>query len=484
MSTFSTGVRRFGAVAVALICVQLDYFALALALPDMADDLHSTAENLQWAVSAYMIAIGIAMVPGSRLGDLIGRKKVLLIGLAIFGLASLWVGLSPNVSSVIAARIVQGLGAGLYFPVAFSLVSNATSEEERPKIIGLLSGIAGIGTAAGPIMGGAFASTIGWRWVFFVNVPVAAIGVAWGHFQLKETKDPDLADKKIRNMDWLGIVFLALLVAGISLAIDDVSTEGDSFTGTILPAIIGICGFIAFVLWERRSAWPLLPPEMWKNQRFTALVIAASIANMGIVVMIFLSTLYMQQARGLSGLIAGLMFIPAAIGLSIGGPISGRLATKFPGQRVMTVAMIAGALTLIGLAFFQNLGIYLTIMGFSSFFLGLGFQFGNIAVQGVVKLSQAGAAAGVLLTVMVTTGGIAVVMANASLEAIAPGGVPDQQSVSVTLLIWAGIVGILGVIFGLWQWKNATLPGSPNEPDTTGEAIERALDNKPNPEPA
>lgn len=360
----------------------------------MASDLNTTAENLQWSVSAYMIAIGIAMVPGSRLGDLIGRKQVLLIGLTIFGLASLWVGLSPTANSVITARIVQGLGAGLYFPVAFSLVSNATTDAERPKMLGMLSGVAGIGTAAGPIMGGLFVSTIGWRWVFLVNVPVAAIGVIWGYFQLKESKDPELAGKTIRNMDWLGILFLTLLVCG------------------------------------------------------------------------------------LSGLTAGLMFIPAAVGLSLGGPVSGRLATKFPGQRVMTVAMVAGALTLIGLALSANLGVYLSVMGFAAFFLGLGFQFGNIAIQGVVKLSQAGAAAGVLLTLMVTSGGIAVVMANASLETIAPGGLPDQKSVSVTLLIWAAIVGVLGIGFGLWQWKSATPPDSPNEPDTSGAAIDRELENK------
>ena len=205
MSTMRNALGRFGAIAIALICVQLDYFALALALPNMAEDLHTTPENLQWSVSAYMIALGIAMVPGSRLADLVGRKKIVLIGLSIFGLASLWCGLSPTADSVIVARIVQGLGAGLYFPVAFALVSNATTDQERPKMLGFLSGLAGIGTAAGPILGGAFSATIGWRWVFFVNVPIAAAGVIWGAFQLREQTDPDLAGKRIRNLDYLAL---------------------------------------------------------------------------------------------------------------------------------------------------------------------------------------------------------------------------------------------------------------------------------------
>ncbi len=455
MSTARDALGRFGAIAIALICVQLDYFALALALPNMAEDLQTTPENLQWSVSAYMIALGIAMIPGSRLADLIGRKKVVLIGLSIFGLASLACGLAPTAEFVIVARVVQGLGAGMYFPVAFALVTNATSDDERPAMLGFLSGVAGIGTAAGPIIGGLFSSTIGWRWVFFVNVPIALIGVLWGMRQLREQRDPALTDKRIRDLDFPGIILIALLVTGVSLAIDDVSVAPGSVAKTILPAVVGFAALIGFVLWESRSPWPILPPQLWRNQRFTALVIAATIANTGLCVMIFLATLYLQETRGLSGLTAGLLFIPAAVGLSVGGPISGRIAPLFPGQRVMTVAMLAGAVTLFALAFTQNLVVYLVLMGLASFLLGLGFQFGNIAVQTVVPASQAGSGAGVLLTVMVTTGGIGVVAAAASIEALSPTGPPSQYAMTVTYLQWGFIVAVLGLIFGLWQWRRA-----------------------------
>ncbi len=455
MSTAADALRRFGAIAIALICVQLDYFALALALPTMAEDLHTTSENLQWSVSAYMIALGITMIPGSRLADLIGRKKVVLIGLAIFGLASLACGLAPTAEFVIAARIVQGLGAGMYFPVSFALVSNATDEAERPRILGFLSGVAGIGTAAGPIFGGLFASTIGWRWVFFINVPIAVAGVVWGWFQLREQRDPALAGKRVRNLDFTGIALIALLVGGISLALDDVSSAGDSFWLTVFPALVGVAALGAFVVWEGRSTWPILPRDLWRNQQFTALVIAATIANAGLCAAIFLATLYLQQTRGLSGLTAGLLFIPAAVGLSVGGPVSGRLASRIPGQKVMTVGLLAGAVCLAALAVTQNLGVYLVLMGLVSFFLGLGFQFGNIAVQSVVPPAQAGSAAGVLLTVMVTIGGIAVVAAAASLEAL---GGATQAAMTTTYGEWAVLVGSLGVVFGVWQWGRAQEP--------------------------
>lgn len=452
---------RFGAVGIALVCVQLDYFALALALPDMAEELNTTTTNLQWAVSAYMIAIGVAMIPASRIADLIGRKRMLLIGLAIFGLASLWVGLSPNTGSVIAARVAQGLGAGLYFPVAMSLVSNATNAFERPRILGFLSGLAGVGTALGPIIGGGFASTIGWRWVFFINVPIALLGVVWGYFQLKESKDSELALMKLRNLDWLGAILIAAGITGVSIAIDDLAVVG-IVPITYIPAIVGVTALVGFWLWERKAFWPLIPPALMKNGNYTALVIAATIANMGACVMIFVSTLYLQQVLGYSGLVAGLMFIPAAVGLSIGGPVSGRLARKVSGQRVMTVALLTGALSLVILALINNIVVYLAVMGFSLFALGMGFQFGNIAVQSVVKESQAGVAAGVLLTMIISLGGVAVVIASATIEAVGE-GVPSQSATTATLLSWAALVGILGVIFGAMQWKNAEVPDAVSE---------------------
>jgi MFS family permease len=139
MSTMRSALGRFGAIAIALICVQLDYFALALALPNMAEDLHTTPENLQWSVSAYMIALGIAMVPGSRLADLVGRKKIVLIGRRFRPASLVWA--VPPADSVIAARIVQGLGAGLYF-LCLRPRRNATTDQERPKMLGP-SGLAG-----------------------------------------------------------------------------------------------------------------------------------------------------------------------------------------------------------------------------------------------------------------------------------------------------------------------------------------------------
>jgi MFS family permease len=219
--TIGAFLGRFGSAGIAYLATTIDFFALTLALPSMAAELGTTTTSLQWTASGYMIATGVSMIPGSRIADLVGRRRVLLFGVAIFGLASLWVGLSTTVESVIAARIVQGLGAGLIFPAMMSVISNSTTPAERPKVLGMIGALAGLGTALGPVLGGGLSSTVGWRWVFFFNVPLAAVAFVWGHFQLKDSKDPALSGKRIRNLDFVGTFLIAAGVVGISLGIDN-----------------------------------------------------------------------------------------------------------------------------------------------------------------------------------------------------------------------------------------------------------------------
>lgn len=336
-----------------------------------------------------------------------------------------------------------------------SVISNSTKPAERPQILGMIAAIAGIGTALGPIIGGGLSSTVGWRWVFFINVPLVLVAVIWGHFQLAESKDPALSEKRIRNLDFLGVVLVAVGVVGISLGIDDAGA-GPPSPLTVVPFAVGVVAATAFFFWERRSSWPLLPRELLKNGRYNALVLAATAGNMGLSVLVFVSTIYMQQVNGYSGLEAGLMFIPSALGLVAAGPVSGALATKFPGQRVMAVALLVGALNLMFLAFFSNIVAYLIIMAVSSFFLGVGYEFGTIGIQSVLDESLSGAGAGALVTLTVAVGGVAVVIAATVLEAVG-GTAIDQAAISVTLLSAAVAIGLFAVIFGVAEWKKATL---------------------------
>lgn len=342
------------------------------------------------------------------------------------------------------------------FPISFAIVTNSTNAVERPRVIGFLSGVAGVGTALGPILGGGLSSTVGWRWVFLVNVPLVAIALIWAIVQIRESRPDSSLRGSLGKLDWLGVALLALSVIGVSVAIDDVSAGGSTALFTVVPGVLGSAALAAFAWWESRAREPLIPPRMWRNRQFTALVVAATIANAGVCVLIFVSTVDLQQVRGYSGLIAGLLFIPAAIALAVGGPVSGRLASRFPSQRVMTVVTVTGGLGLVALAFADGLVVLLILMAVAGFLLGLGFQFGNVAVQSVVRPAEAGVGAGILLTIMEIVGGMAVVIAAAILEGVGQGA-PTAAGTTVTLVTWGVIVGVLGVVFGLSQWRSATI---------------------------
>jgi len=154
------------AVSTALFCVQIDYFAMNLALPHMAADLGSSVTDLQWVISVYMLALGAFMVPAGRIGDIFGRRRALLIGIALFGVASVLCALAPSAGMVIAFRALQGLGAALIFPVSVSVLTNAFPAERSSQAIGFAYGIAGLGNAAGPLIGGLLTETVGWRAIF------------------------------------------------------------------------------------------------------------------------------------------------------------------------------------------------------------------------------------------------------------------------------------------------------------------------------
>src|SRR3954467_1368968 len=160
------------AVSTALFCVQIDYFAMNLALPRMAADLDSNATDLQWVISVYMLALGAFMVPAGRIGDIFGRRRALLAGIALFGLASVLCAVAPSAGLVIAFRAVQGVGAALIFPVSVSVLTNAFPAARAGRAIGLAYGVAGLGNAAGPLVGGVLTQTLGWRSIFWLLVPL------------------------------------------------------------------------------------------------------------------------------------------------------------------------------------------------------------------------------------------------------------------------------------------------------------------------
>jgi MFS family permease len=430
-------------VAAALFCIQLDFFSLSLALPTIADDLGTTVTNLQWLLSGYMIALGSLLIPAGRAGDALGHRTVLLLGVAIFGLTSLACGLAPSAPVLIGARIAQGAGAALVMPAAFALVTNATDEDDRPRIVGALLGIAGIGTALGPVVGGVLASSAGWRWVFLINVPIAAFTV-WRGLRLPDSRSTT-GPRSLAGLDRWGVVTVVGGLGLISIAIDDVSVEGWTSAATLVPLVGGLVLLVAFAMVERRVADPLVRPSLLHNRLFVVLTVAGTLANIGSCVYVVGATLELQNVRGLSAATAGLLFVVSSVGLAMCGPLSGRLSVRFPAGMVMGVAVVLSAPALVLLAVAGPLPLYVFALGLCGITTGMGYALGQLAVQNVLPPERSAEGTGVLLTVLICVGGIGVVAATAVIEAVGDQR-PTSAGIALVLIVLAAVLLVAGVV--------------------------------------
>jgi EmrB/QacA subfamily drug resistance transporter len=433
------------AVSTALFCVQIDYFAMNLALPRMAHDLGSSTTDLQWVISIYMLSLGAFMVPAGRIGDIFGRRRALLVGVALFGVASVLCALAPTAPMLIAFRALQGLGSALIFPVSVSVLTNAHPASRSSQAIGMAYGIAGLGNAAGPLIGGLLTDTLGWRSIFWLNVPFTVLSLVIGAMSITESSDSTVP----RRIDLAGLALIVVGVGLFTLTFDRAPTWGWTSIATVAAFVMSVLMLAAFVVVEKRVRWPLVDLSLARNPKFTILVTAGTVANIAYAVAIFLSTVYLQQVRGLNPLMAGLAFLGPSAGAALGGILSGWLASRRPPVEVMGVACVAAAVSLGALSASAGWVGYLIALTATGTTLGLVYAFTTVATQAVVRPERAGEAAGVTLTSLVTLAGVGVAIAATVVEILqrsgwsTGGGIDLILGVLAAVLLPAGIVVVL-----------------------------------------
>ena len=391
--------KALAVLGVAYLMVVLDISIVNVALPSIQSDLGFTTEDLQWVVSGYALTFGGFLLLGGRAGDLLGRRLIFMIGLGLFLVTSLLAGLSTSSGMLIAARLLQGAAGAILSPSVFS-ITLVTFEEgaERNKALGILGGIAGSGAAIGVLMGGVFTQYVSWEWIFFVNIPIAAIALALVPRYVRESKAEGLAN----HFDAFGAVTvtasLMLLVFGLTQA----NRVGWASTQTIL-VFIGSAILMAVFLWnETRSRSPLVPLGIFKRRTLTG----ANIVGFGLGTMIFgmffLLSLYMQQVLGFSAMETGFGYLAVALTAVVAAGISQGLVTKLGVKPVLTTGM---ALLLVGLIYFTQVsvdGSYLgdLLPGFLLIGVGMGFSFVPISIAALagVEGPEAGLASGLINT--------------------------------------------------------------------------------------
>src|SRR3954453_21507441 len=330
-------------ICVAQFMVVLDATIVNVALPSIQKDLSLSEGNLQWIVNAYTLGFGGFLLLGGRAGDLLGRKRLFLIGLVVFTGASFLDGLANSEGMLIGARALQGFGAALISPAALSIIATTFAEgKERARALGVWAAIAIGGSAVGLVLGGALPQAFSWRWIFFVNIPVGIFAFFAALRLVPESKD----EHAHKGYDLAGAVTvtggLMLLVYGLVNS----AQHGWSSTVSIVSFVAAVALLVGFVLIEQRSAEPLVRLSIFRVRSLTTANLSMFLAFSGMFAMFFFNTQYIQRALGFGPLKAGVAFLPFTAGIMI----SAGLASAFaPRIGVRPIAVAGMVLTILGL---------------------------------------------------------------------------------------------------------------------------------------
>ena len=455
-----------GVLVVSLLIVVLDNTVLNIALPTIQKDLGATAGELVWAIDSYILAFAALLFTWGALGDRYGRKRILVIGLIIFGLASAASAFATTPGMLIGFRAVMGIGGAAVMPTTLAIITVVFPPHERGKAIGAWAGAVGAAVALGPVLGGlllqhpewsSWITGNDWGAVFLINVPIVLIGLIGVWRVVPETRDPHP-----RKLDLIGLVLsvigLTLLVYGIIHASSTLSWVDP---GVIWPMLAGVAVLVAFLWYEARSDHKSFDVSLFANRGYAVSLAAVTLAFFALSGITFTLPFYLQILRGYDTLIAGLCFVPFAVGQILAAPRSAAMVLRFGYRAVMTTGLVLVALSLIALLFVQlDTPLWIILVVFFIF----GFGMGNViapastVMQNVLPLARAGAGSAVQNTVRQVGGALGVaiigtVLATQYAARITPalGQLPDQVPDEARQAAENSIVATDGLLSGLEQ---------------------------------
>jgi EmrB/QacA subfamily drug resistance transporter len=442
--------------------VVLDVAIVNVALPSIKTDLNFSQESLQWVITAYAIMFGGALLLGGRLADILGRRRLFMVGLAIFTISSLFDGLAWSEKSLIAFRIIQGLGAALLSPAALSILTTTFNEgRDRNVALGVWGAASGSGGAAGVLLGGALTSALSWSWIFFINVPAGIAVFALAPFVLRESK----ADLKHRHFDALGATSITAGLMLLVYALTRATQHGWASASTIGLLGASAALIVGFVVIEARSKAPLLPLGIFRLRTLAASNVSGLLLSASLFSQFFLLTLYMQQVLHYSALKTGVAYIGLTVTIVAFSGVAQALATRIGVRLVLTAGMFLSAAGLLLYAQLPVSGHYFWDL-FPAFILsglGLALSFVPMSIGALTGITQdeAGVASGLINTSQQVGGAIGVAVAttvattytahfvNAHVGASAVGGAALTHGFEITFYVLAGFAIAGALVAGL-----------------------------------
>jgi EmrB/QacA subfamily drug resistance transporter len=445
------------AMCLGVFLAQLDTSVVNLALGPIGAELGSSVAQLQWVVDGYNLTYASCLLSGGTLGDIFGRRRVFMAGIVCFAAGSGLCGVAPENATLIAGRMLAGLGAALQIPVSLAIVSEAYPDaEQRARAIGIWAGCNGLAWVVGPALGGAIVGHAGWRWIFLLAVPVGVLAIG-----LSAASVPGSCRQGGRSIDALGQMLAVSMLGALSTAFIEGPRWGWTHLATILCLAVAACAFASFVLAELRNPQPLMPLTIFRSSAFTAAALAAAAMTFGMYAMLFGVPLYLQVVQGASAAAVGLQMLPLSIAFFLVSLKSGALAARFGARVVMT-----SGLGLIGLGFvilstlargLDSVSIEFAFLGIG---VGLGLNTGPLLAVGLAAAPRlnAGAAAGVVNTARMVGATLGVAVLGGFFAAQAGQDPIDAQRLAEGLqpALAAGAASeLLGALLA-WRWIPAS----------------------------
>jgi EmrB/QacA subfamily drug resistance transporter len=381
--------------------VLLDTTIVNVALPSLITGLHAPLDQALWVVNAYLLVFATLLILGSRLGDLFGPRRLFVIGMAVFALSSAACGAAQSPGQLIAARVIQGIGAAALTPQAMVIIQAVFPRERMGTAFGVFSSMVGLAAVSGPTLGGVLTTYLSWRWVFYVNLPIAATGIGLACLFV-----PPIRTGRRQRLDLVGVLLSSAGLAAISYGV----IEGQRYDwgqvryGITIPEIIIAGGVLlaGFAAWERRHAQPLIPLALFRSRTFTVIVVLNVVVQFALQSMLLVNSINMQSALGFTAVHAGLTGLPLTVVMISLAPFAGRLTDGPGGKYVLMAGLVIYAAGVAGLA--TVAAVNATSLTFAPVLavagLGMGAIFAPLATMGMraAPAVLAGAASGVLNT--------------------------------------------------------------------------------------
>ena len=438
------------AVAFGLFMIMLDNTVVNVALPAIQKDLGADLSALEWIVTGYALTFAAVMLTGGKLADLLGRRLIFVIGLAIFTLSSLACGLAGSEEVLIGARIVQGVGAALMNPATLSIISATFPPQQRGMAIGIWAGVSALALAIGPLVGGLLTQHASWHWIFFINIPVGIVAIAASFVLIDETKDTSEGQR----LDLPGLLTSGIGLFSLTYALIEGNTYGWTSARILVAFAVAVVMLVGFVLLEQHQKAPMLDLSLFRNSTFAganAVMLLVALAMFGV---FFFVSLYMQNILGYSAVQAGAAFLPMTVLIVLIAPIAGKSSDRFGSRWLMGAGM---TLLAIQLFYFSRLSVeesYWSILP-AMLIGGVGMSLvmtpAAAAAMSGVPVDKAGVGSAVLNSARQVGGSVGIALIGAIVAHVAAGRRTPEAFVDgfSTALVVASLIALAGAVLAV-----------------------------------